>query len=70
MRIEFIKDHLDHKQGDVVDSHPNADYLVSVNVAKEAEEFNPETVEALEKLKELIKQPIEVIKSGKGSKKK
>lgn len=34
MKIKFLKDHLDHKKGDVTE-HKNAEYLIRVGVAQE-----------------------------------
>jgi hypothetical protein len=34
MVIKFLKDHLEYKTGQVVNDHPNADYLVRCKVAE------------------------------------
>lgn len=43
MKIEFLKDHLEHKEGDKLDNHPNASYLVTLKVAKEVKDKPKET---------------------------
>lgn len=35
MKIQFLRDHLEYKQGDITDSHPNAAYLIILGVAVE-----------------------------------
>lgn len=32
MKIVFLKDHVDYKAGDVVENHPNTDYLLRCGV--------------------------------------
>jgi len=35
MKIKFLKDHVDYKEGDIVHNHPNENYLITLGVAKE-----------------------------------
>ena len=34
MKIRFLKDHIDYKEDDIVEDHPNADYLQILGVAE------------------------------------
>lgn len=36
MKIEFLKDHVNNKAGDIVENHPNEQYLITLGVAKDA----------------------------------
>lgn len=36
MKIVFLKDHVNYKAGDVVENHPNTNYLLRCGVAKMA----------------------------------
>lgn len=40
---KFVKDHLDNKVGDEINSHQNLDYLISVGVISKVEKPAPKT---------------------------
>jgi hypothetical protein len=39
MKIQFVKDHVNYAQGEVVENHPNEQYLLILGVATEVKEI-------------------------------